>query len=158
MSLTIVPFEDHHHAAFAALNLEWIERHFAVEPEDSKVLDNPRAQIIEPGGAIFMALDDLEPVGTAAMIPHGAGFELAKMAVTPTQRGRGIGQRLMRACLGFAKLRNATEVTLLTNDILQPAVSLYRSFGFEQLETMIDDRYARGNVEMRLTLDRYESV
>ena len=41
---------------------------------------------------------------------------------------------------------------LLTNDVLEPAMRLYLSFGFEQLPTMTDTRYSRGNVEMRLKL------
>ena len=63
----VVTYEDRYATAFRDLNL-WIERFLVVEPEDSKVLDDPRGEILERGGEIFVALVAGEPVGTAAMI------------------------------------------------------------------------------------------
>ena len=153
----VVAYEDRYATAFRDLNLEWIERFFVVEPEDSKVLDDPRGEILERGGEIFVALVAGEPVGTAAMIPvhddpGGRRYELAKMAVTPDHQGLGLGRRLLESCLDFARGKDAAEVLLVTNSVLEPAVTLYESFGFRPLERMEDRRYSRGNLEMRLRL------
>jgi hypothetical protein len=48
----IVPYRDAHASAFRALNREWIEQHFTMEPQDWAVLDDPREQILARGGAI----------------------------------------------------------------------------------------------------------
>ncbi len=61
-------------------------------------------KIIEPGGQIFFAVVDEKAVGTVALIPMADNaFELAKMAVVPEFRGRGIGDLLMDACIEFPR-------------------------------------------------------
>ena len=35
---------------FMALNLEWLQMYFEVEPIDEKVLSNPKTEILDPGG------------------------------------------------------------------------------------------------------------
>ena len=74
------------------------------------------------------------------------------MAVTPDHQGLGLGRRLLESCLDFARGKDAAEVLLVTNSVLEPAVTLYESFGFQPLERMEDQRYSRGNLEMRLRL------
>lgn len=152
-NVTICGFREEHAEAFAALNYAWIERYFAIEDEDRKVLENPQGYVLAPGGEIFFALAGAEAVGTVAMVPVAADvFELAKMAVTPAYQGRGVSRLLMRRCIDFARERNAREILLVTNDSLAPALGLYLSTGFVAAERLTDARYARGNLEMRLTL------
>ena len=87
------PFRPELAGAFRQLNLDWIERLFAVEPADRKVLDDPQRAIIQPGGMIYFALDGERPVGTVAMILVSPGrYELAKMAVASSHQRRGIGE------------------------------------------------------------------
>ena len=52
--LSFVPFESQYAKDFKALNIEWLQTFFVVEPYDDLVLSNPVEQIIAPGGAIFM--------------------------------------------------------------------------------------------------------
>lgn len=152
MKVELVTYQARFSQAFARLNYEWIEHYFEIEQEDRNALDNPVAYAIEPGGEIFFVLEDGEPVGTVAMVPKSGGvFELAKMAVRPDRQGRGYSNMLMEACIAFARSRDAREVMLVTNDILAPALGLYTKAGFTAVE-FSDDRYARGNLEMRLTL------
>ena len=81
-TIHIADFESRYAAAFKTLNLEWLERYFAVEPLDEEVLSDGAA-IIEHGGAILFALADDEPVGCCALKHQGDGvYELTKMAVT----------------------------------------------------------------------------
>ena len=78
----IVDFRSEHADAFRQMNLDWITLYWEVEDADWLYLDNPREKILKPGGAILMALDEGEAVGTVALISMGNGsYELAKMAV-----------------------------------------------------------------------------
>ena len=84
----IVPFRPDLAPAFTRLNRAWIERLFALEDADWKVLRDPAAAIIDPGGQIFFALDGDTPIGTAAAVRVSAErYELAKMAVEPGTSG-----------------------------------------------------------------------
>ena len=152
MSVSLITFEGRFAAAFAALNYQWIEHYFEIEDEDRSALDDPVGYAIKPGGEIFFVLEGEEAVGTVAMVPKGDGvFELAKMAVRPDRQGRGYSSLLMDACIGFARDQGAHEIMLVTNDMLTPALGLYEKAGFRAVQ-FSDARYARGNLEMRLSL------
>tara|TARA_Y100001935_G_scaffold230607_1_gene211095 strand:+ start:1178 stop:1657 length:480 start_codon:yes stop_codon:yes gene_type:complete len=151
--LKIVPFNSEHKADFENLNRQWIEEYFVMEEEDRKTLQNPDTYIIEKGGEIFFAVFDNTVVGTAAMIPTGEGvYELAKMAVAKDVQGNGIGKKLLKRCIDFSKENRASEIFLITNDSLKPALNLYLSFGFVLNELNDDERYDRGNTKMNLIL------
>ena len=146
-------------ADFARLNYQWIEKYFRIEDEDRAALDYPEAYAVEPGGEIFFLLIDQQVVGTAAMVPkafHAGGgvarFELAKMAVDPSLQGRGLGKRLLAHAIDYAKNQGAKEVVLSTNDILTPALTVYRDAGFVAQSAAKDERYERSNLFMVLTL------
>ena len=100
----IVDFRPEHADAFRRMNLDWINHYWEVEEADRLCLDHPQEKILDPGGAILMAMYDGEAVGTVALIPMGSGsYELAKMAVDPHARGKGIGWELGRAVLERAR-------------------------------------------------------
>jgi ribosomal protein S18 acetylase RimI-like enzyme len=63
-----------------------------------------------------------------------AGHEarMRMLAVAPEWRGRGIGRKLVEACLERARAAGKTELRLHTMDVMVPAAGLYRSFGFER--------------------------
>jgi ribosomal protein S18 acetylase RimI-like enzyme len=52
------------------------------------------------------------------------------MAVERSWRGRGVGSALMEAALGWARSAGVEKVTLEVYPTNQPAVALYRKFGF----------------------------
>ena len=152
-NLKIVPFNKDYKPAFEFLNRAWIEEYFIMEEEDLKTLQNPETYILEDGGEVFFAILDGEVVGTAAMIQTDKGiYELAKMAVARQFQGLGIGKKLLRRCVDFSKEREATEIFLITNDSLKPALSLYLSFGFVLNDQNDDNRYERGNTKMNLLI------
>ena len=95
--MEIVEFEPRHAQAFQALNEAWISKYFVIEPKDREVLGDPQGKIIDKGGRVFMALKEGEPVGCAALLKmDDGGYEVAKMTVSETLRGSGLGRR--RSC------------------------------------------------------------
>lgn len=141
--------------AFQRLNLAWIERLFAVEDADRRVLGDPERAIIVPGGQIFFALDADEAVGTVAMIRFSATrYELAKMAVASSHQRRGIGEMLGAAAIAFAREVCAETVFLLTNSRLDGAIRLYERLGFRHAVDPDPPEYARADVYMELPIGR----
>ena len=91
----IVDFTDQYKDDIKRLNYEWLEKYFAVEQVDVKSLSNPRKEIIEKGGHIFLAVLDQEVVGTASLLKiTDKLFELGKMAVTGRTRVKKSGSTL----------------------------------------------------------------
>src|SRR5918912_3261 len=89
----IVPFDAQHAAAFKALNLQWLEDHALLEAEDLKYLDHPQETIIETGGQIYVGLKGGDVVGTCAVARVSeTDWELLKLAVHRSERGRGLGR------------------------------------------------------------------
>jgi ribosomal protein S18 acetylase RimI-like enzyme len=151
--MEIVDFRPDLAAAFRDLNEAWITRLFALEPKDVETLAHPEATIIAPGGRIVFVVEDGAAIGCCALIalPDG-GFEVAKMAVAEAHKGRGLGRRLMAACVERAKAAGAPRLYLETNSGLAPALGLYRSFGFEEVAPAEPSPYARADVAMELRL------
>jgi len=153
--VSIVGFEDTFADDFGRLNYEWIEQSYGVEKHDHEVLDHPRKSVIEPGGQIFFALKEGVAIGTVAMIPYGENsFELAKMAVAPESRGLGTGDKLMLACVEFARSHGAASIILESNTKQQAAVSLYRKFGFKEIPLDPNSHFVRANIRMELAISQ----
>jgi len=128
----IVTYEPQYADAFADLNREWIEAYFELETEDIKVLSNPEGYVLAGGGEIFFALD------SAVSGPDGTD-------------GLNGGNNNPPKVVGTVAM-DASEIFLVTNDILLPAMGLYEKSGFVRLPKIEDARYSRGNTEMRLLL------
>ena len=140
-------------AEFERLNREWIERWFVVEDADREVFADPGAQIVEPGGQIFFVVDEVGVRGTCAVIRHDAEtFELAKMAVEPAAQGRGYGDRLVEAVVGFARGAGARRIMLVSNTLLGPALNLYRKHGFYDVPLDPANGYTRADIQLELVL------
>ncbi len=153
--LTVVPFRRELAGEFRRLNLDWIERLFAVEEPDRKVLDDPEQAIIAKGGMIFFALDGDTVVGTVAMIRiDDARHELAKMAVATSHQRRGIGELLGLACKDWAAKKGVKTVFLETNSRLGNAIRLYERLGFRHAVDPHPSDYARADVYMELSIDQ----
>ena len=129
--ITIHEYRPAYKDDFRRLNIAWIEKYFAVEPEDIKVLNHPDREIIKKGGQIFFAEYHGTIVGTCAIKPLGnETYELCKMGVDESVRGHQIGKKLLAAAIEKAIDLGGVAMVLDTNSKLIPAINLYRSFGF----------------------------
>ena len=146
--MQIVDYRPEHAAAFKALNEAWISKYFVLEAKDREVLDDPQGKILKPGGRIFMALQRGEAVGCVALLkmPDG-GYEVAKMTVSESLRGSGLGRLLMERCIEAGAEDGVPRLYLETNSGLAPALALYRATGFQDLEP-VETEYVRADVFM----------
>jgi putative acetyltransferase len=143
-------------AAFRRLNEEWIARYFKIEPKDEHTFADPQSTILDRGGKILFAVVGNECVGCVALIRIAdREFEVAKMAVTPSHQGSGIGRMLLRAAIDAAKDAGATRLYIETNHTLTPAIRLYQSLGFKHLDParVTPSPYARADVFMEMFLN-----
>lgn len=155
--LIIRDFAPGDEAAFRKLNEEWIVHYFALEPKDEQALADPRRNILDKGGRVFFAVCNGQIVGCCALVARGEHeFEVAKMAVTESVRGAGIGRRLLAKTIAEARASGATRLYLETNSMLAPAIRLYESMGFRHIppERIVPSAYARADVYMELFLEQ----
>ncbi|MDC0872582.1 GNAT family N-acetyltransferase [Flavobacteriaceae bacterium] len=136
---------------FKALNVEWLELYFEVEPIDERVLSNPQTEILDPGGHILMAELGGKTMGTFAFIKKGEGlYEFSKMAIDPKHRGLGYGNIMMQFAIAFAEKHHWDKIILYSSTILKNALHLYHKYGFIEVPMEPDIIYSRGNIKMEL--------
>ena len=147
-TVEIIPISPTYKEAIKTLNLEWLQKHFRVEPNDELVLSDPQGQIIDKGGMIFYAKYKDEIVGTVSLIKiDNTTFELSKMAVTDGVQGLGIGKKLMLHCLAVAEAKGMEKLILYSNRKLLSAIHLYEKFGFVEVP-LEDGVYERADIKM----------
>ncbi|KAB8185241.1 GNAT family N-acetyltransferase [Lysobacter maris] len=146
----VVPFAPQWRGDFYRLNAEWLAKYYRIEPIDHAVLSEPEQHILEPGGAILIAVVGDEAVGTCALMVDAPGvYELTKMAVTERHQGLGIGRKLMDAAIAEFERLGGRELFLESQQRLQPALRLYESVGFElQPGVKPGTHYQRADVYM----------
>ncbi len=148
--IAIVPFATEFREHFYRLNAAWLEKYFHIEAIDQRVLSDPENEIIAKGGQILFATFAETVVGTCALMSEKPGeFELSKMAVDEQYQGLGIGRLLINSAIFEFKKNAGTLLFLETNSVLQPAITLYESSGFQRQEKpKPDSHYGRANVYM----------
>ncbi|MFT7664786.1 MAG: DNA-binding MarR family transcriptional regulator/GNAT superfamily N-acetyltransferase [Planctomycetota bacterium] len=138
---------------FLDINLEWIDEMFTVEDIDMEVLSNPEHYILKPGGQVWFAeLGGLGIVGAGALMKTGeSAFELTKMGVLASTRGKQVGEALLRRMIYEAKRLKAERLYLLTNAKCEAAIHLYLRNGFVHSKEIMDQygaAYERCDVAM----------
>ena len=150
---SIITYRPEFREDFERLNKAWIEQYFVIEEADREVFRDPVAAIIEPGGEIFLVIEDGQVQGTCAVLPHEPGvYEIAKMAVAPVARGKGFGDLLMDASVDFARQVGARRVVIVSNTVLTPAIRLYEKHGFVRVPLDEHERFARANIRLEREL------
>ncbi|WP_084105541.1 GNAT family N-acetyltransferase [Demequina sp. NBRC 110056] len=84
-------------------------------------------------------------VGTITLVPPGSSFvelarddeyELRMLAVSPIERGRGIGAKLTQTAMDMAVERGASRIVLSTMESMHVAHRLYERMGFTRREDL----------------------
>jgi [ribosomal protein S18]-alanine N-acetyltransferase len=84
-----------------------------------------------PDNAYSLSNPSGELVGFGQILPRGRTVHLARIIVSPTQRGQGLGRTLCMKLIQAAIARHRPdEITLNVYADNSPAVALYRSLGF----------------------------
>jgi GNAT superfamily N-acetyltransferase len=93
--------------------------------------------------------------GSILLTDEGDGLSRLRLFyVEPIARGRGIGEALVRACLGFARETGYREMMLWTHAVLTSARRIYAAHGFQITETAMHDDFGKPELGeiWRLTL------
>ena len=90
--------------------------------------------VAEQNGAIVGSVLLCPPTENAygGALSRLAWPEVRLLAVSPAQRGQGIGQALMDECVRRARALGAAMIGLHTSDSLRAAVHMYERMGFER--------------------------
>jgi ribosomal protein S18 acetylase RimI-like enzyme len=151
-SIQIIEFEDVLSNDFRKLSIAWLQKYFVVEPIDEEMLSKPHKFIIDKGGHIFFAKIEDEVVGTFAMMKSADNeYELSKMAVSEEHQGKKIGNKMLEFCLDKARELKAKKVILFSNTMLEPAIHLYRKYGFKEVP-LRSSEYKRSNIKMEVEI------
>jgi putative acetyltransferase len=99
--------------------------------DSDALLANLPGSYADAGGAFFVAELGGALVGTAGLARLGnSDFELQKMFLSPATRGKGVGRKLLTACLDVARAAGARRVVLDTNSRMTDAIAFYEKSGF----------------------------
>jgi putative acetyltransferase len=144
---------EEHARLFDALNTEWLEEFYTVEPADAAMLGNPKGYVIDPGGDILYARVNGEILGVVALLKLDNGvYELSKMGVTKKARGMGIGRKLAEALIAMARERNIPSLYICSSTKLAQAIELYKKLGFKETKAGADSRYKRADITLEMSL------
>ncbi|MBL8006878.1 MAG: GNAT family N-acetyltransferase [Ignavibacteria bacterium] len=150
--IEIINYSDEYRDHIYRLNAEWLLKYFRIEPPDEVQLSNPREEIIEKGGMIFYSRRNGEITGTVTLMKKTEeSYELGKMAVTENAQGHFTGNALIKHCLNVAKKKKIIKLLLYSNTKLDPAIHLYRKYGFAEVKSY-KGNYERANIRMEKIL------
>lgn len=150
--INIISYESKYQPVFKSLNLEWLDKYNLTEDHDLLILDDPQGTVIDNGGFLWLAKAGEEIVGTAGIMKDtDTVFEIIKMFVSPSWRGKGISKLLIETCLSKAKEIGAEKLILFSNHQLETALKLYEKYGFRHVE-VTDAPFETADVKMELIL------
>lgn len=128
---------------------ELVEAFALLIPQLSKSNPPPSAEMLQrmvdsDASMILIARDPADNnriVGSMTLvtftIPTGIRSWIEDVVVDDAARGRGVGDKLNRVALDFARAFGATTVDLTSRPSREAANRLYQRIGFEQRETNI---------------------
>jgi RimJ/RimL family protein N-acetyltransferase len=122
----------------------------ATEEAGAAELTRRFQRMIGEGDKVLVLEEGGEIVGMADLHPQTPGVVSLGMWILPTHRGRGGGRMLLQAAIE-ARPAEVHKIALEVFPENGVAISLYRSFGFEQ-EGLLRDHYRRRDGSLRSAL------
>lgn len=105
-----------------------------------------------PHGLFLVARLHGEPIGCAGVkLPAGAPAEIKRMWVAPRARRLGLARRFLTELEAQAARHGYDTLRLDTNKTLDGAITLYHSFGFQEVPAFNDEPYAHHWFEKRIS-------
>ena len=99
-----------------------------------KEMENFPGQYALPGGCLYVALDENQPIGCVALRDLGHGIcEMKRLYVKPFFRGQKVGKLLAEVVIKAAKDMGYDFMRLDTIPSMKHANMLYNALGFEQI-------------------------
>ena len=100
-------------------------------------LNEIESNYFQRGGVVEVVEDAAQRVvGCGALYPlTSQRAEVCKMYLEKPARGRGLGKRILEDLLQAARDGGFREVWLETNSVLTEAITLYKNYGFELVES-----------------------
>lgn len=83
-------------------------------------------------GPVWVAVQGESVVGTVSGVPDGKALHIRSLAVSPGNRGQGIGKLLLQHAEDYAYEKGYTRLILSTTPFLTPAIRLYERCGFRR--------------------------
>ncbi|HVX88358.1 MAG TPA: GNAT family N-acetyltransferase, partial [Gemmatimonadales bacterium] len=134
----------HRHGVLYALERGWDERFegFVAEVIAKYAIHHDPAKekywIAERGGQI---------VGSVYVVENAPGVaQLRCLLVEPSARGLGLGSRLVKECIAFAKGAGYKTMILWTHDVLTSAQRIYAAEGFKLVKEEPHTEFGEGLV------------
>ncbi|MEX6634333.1 GNAT family N-acetyltransferase [Hyphococcus lacteus] len=105
------------------------------------------------GDGFLVAMLNGRPCGYLIIGQHNGDASIAEIysvAVSSESRGAGLGRALLDAAFVWAKSRDVKTITLTVSPENAPAIGLYKSIGFREIERD-EDYYGPGEARYILT-------
>lgn len=101
---------------------------------------------------VWIAEHNGKIIGTIAIINGNSGAELRWFLIEPNYRGLGLGYKLLKAAVKFAKTVGYSKISLVTTSDLHKAMSMYESVGFKKVAERPNDLWKAGLKEVEFEL------
>jgi DNA-binding MarR family transcriptional regulator/GNAT superfamily N-acetyltransferase len=92
-------------------------------------------------------------IGTIAIVDQGESCDLRWFLLDELYRGIGLGKRLLREAIVFARETGYRSISLVTTEDLLPAMGLYESFGFVEISRQLNPTWKAGLSEVSYRLE-----
>jgi N-acetylglutamate synthase-like GNAT family acetyltransferase len=149
-NIKIISHKEEFNKDFKEINYEWLEKYFTITELDKKAFNNPKKEILDKEGYIYLAIHNNTPIGSVALEKiNDKQYALTRMGVKSEYQGKKVGQSLMKIAIEKCNELKLESVVLYTNQILINALNLYFQNGFKIVELDYVP-YERATIKMKL--------
>lgn len=152
--IKILNYKAQYQQDYKRISLTWLHENDLYESIDGIMLDNPKNEILDKGGFIYLAMVDKQIAGTVTIKPSSNNsYEILKLGVDENHRRIGIGKILLEHCIQQAIELNVDKIFLESNSKLKSAIRLYTKLGFREI-TLHNTTYKVSDLKMELLLNK----